>query len=200
MIRLGVIAIFWVITAVACCRPTPRMRSMFLSTFFSLLISCGLSHSPLWPFFPWDMWDDVEPAFMDWREVSLVDATSREWRYDFSAIPPACPAIIERKCGMILLDSDDRATSLAAWLLRRARTLRDSPMDIRPQWWSTDLGFLPVGPAARESCRGWSSDTSSWPSEFVEIVVRRKRVHFSTRFVAAREETLEEKRFQWNGL
>jgi len=199
MIRLGVIAIFWAVTAAACLRPTPRMRSLFLATFFSLLIPCGLSHRPLWPFFPWDMWDDVEPPFMDWREISLVDATSREWRYDFAAVPPACPAIIERKCGMILLEPDDRAPQLAAWLLHRARRLRDSPADIRPRWWSTDLGFLPVGPAARESCRGWSADASLRPAEFVELVVRKKRVHFSTRSAAAREEMLEERRFRWTG-
>jgi len=199
MTQLALLAIFWIIVAVATLRPTPRTRAAFLVAFFGLLIPYGLSHRKAWPFFSWDMWCHVEPPAVNLFEISLVDADAREWRYDFSAVPPACPAIIERQCGLILLERPDTGPPVAEWLLRQARTLRVSPAAIRPQWWSTELGFLPVGPAARESCGGWASDPSSRPAEFVELLVRKKRVRFSTRSDGARFEVIAEKRFPWSG-
>jgi hypothetical protein len=199
VIKIGLISLFWVFTAVACLRPTPRMRVLFLAAFFGLLIPCGLSHRTAWPFFPWDMWCHVTPPALEWSEISLVDAVNREWRYDFAAVPPACPTIIERRCGTILLEQPDRAPLLAEWLLERAGKLRESPAAIEPRWWCTEPGLLPVGPAARESCAGWASDPASHPAEFVALVVRKKRVHFSTRSAAARQETVSEKRFPCTG-
>lgn len=197
MLKLVMIASFWVIVAFTTLRSTPRMRSLFLAAFFGLMIPCGLSHQKVWPFFAWDMWCYVEPPTIEFLEISLIDSDSREWRYDFSAVPPASPAIIEQRCGKILLAQADKGPLIAEWLLQRARTLRVSPEEIQPNWWSKELGFLPVGPAARESCSGWASDPLSRPAEFVALVVRKKRVRFSTRSNDAHAEIIAEKRFPW---
>jgi len=199
MTKLLVASIFWIVVATATLRPSSRVRALFLTSFFGLLIACGFSHQSVWPFFAWDMWCHVVPPAVECFEISLVDADSREWRYDFSAVPPACPAIIEPKCGAILLGQPDKAPFVAEWLLRRARKLRESPAGIEPRWWCTDLGLLPVGPASRESCRGWASEPSSRPAEFVALVVRKKRVRFSTDSADAAFEVIAETRFPWTG-
>ncbi len=199
MTKLFIISIFWIVVAAATLRPSSRLRTLFLASFFGLLIPCGLSHQSIWPFFAWDMWCRLVPPAVECFEISLVDADSREWRYDFSAVPPACPAIIEQKCGAILLGQPDKAPCVAEWLLRRAHELRDSPAGIEPRWWCTDLGLLPVGPASRESCSGWASEPSSRPAEFVALVVRKKRARFSTRSDDAGFDVIAETRFPWTG-
>lgn len=199
MVTLAAIAIFWTVAAGACLRPTPWMRGIFLVAFFSLLLVCGLSYRLVWPFFSWDMWSRVRAAYGDWTEIALVDSTGREWLYDFSVLAPATPTIIETACGVILLGQGEKAPGLAEWLLHRARALRDSSRIVDPRWWSNDLGFLPVGPAARESCEGWASDPAARPADFVELLVRKRRVHFSTRSAPVRQEIIEEKRFPWTG-
>ena len=175
------------------------MRRAFLAVFFGFMTTAGLSQEVYWPFYSWDMWDRLEPASIEKHDLVLVDAAGKEWRYDVSAVPPTSPAFFKETCGRILLEQPDKADSLATWLLTRARKLRDDPVGFRPRWWATDFGFLPVGPAARESCAGWSREMSEWPAEFVEVIVRRHRIVFSTRDARMRREPLEEKRFPWTG-
>lgn len=196
--KLLLVAAFWSVAAAGFVQPTPRMRGLFLACFFGLLVASGLTHVSAWPFFTWDMWHRVESSTADWWELSLVDSTGEEWRYDFAAVPPAGAPALETKCGRLLLEEPGRAPDVAQWLLERARLLRDSPGEIRPQWWSTDLGFLPVGPAPRESWPSWSRDAAR-PGEFIALVARKRRVHFSQGDVPARDETVEEKRFPWTG-
>lgn len=200
MTKLLMITAFWLITGTAFLWPTRHMRACFLACFFSLLIACGLSHRIVWPFFAWDMWCTVRPASMTWADILLVDDKGQEWRYDVSAVPPATPAIFSGFVGRILLGSSEDARPLAEWLLNRAQTLRASPADFHPQWWFTDLGFFPVGPAPRESCTGWSRDPSATPTEFVELVVRERRVHFSHPPHPATEELISERRYPWTGF
>lgn len=199
MVKFAVIAAFWAIAVVACLRPTSQTQRVFLASFFGLMVPCGLSHGSAWPFFAWDMWAFVSPSHVDWSEILLVDSADQEWRYDFSAVPPASPTIIEGKCSGILMEHGEKASQVAQWLLRRARLLREAPTQINPRWWTTDLGFLPVGPASRESCAGWASDPTAKPAEFVELVVKKRRLYFSTPAAPARQEIIAEKRFPWIG-
>jgi len=80
------------------------------------------------------MWSCVRPASLDLDEISLVDAAGRERRHDSSAVLPATPTILRRRCGAILLKRGSRADGVAEWLLRRARALRGSPGDVDPRW------------------------------------------------------------------
>ena len=194
--KLTLIAVFWIVTAAAVLRPTRSMRAAFLVTFFALLTSVGLAKSVVWPFYAWDMWHLVQPEQFDNSLIALVDANGKEWRYDVSAVPPTSPSILEEAFGSMLLGHGGRADTLAHWLLRRANVLRDATADIRPRWWSTQFGFLPVGPTARESLAGWSTAKGPRPAEFVELVVRRRRVRFSTPYAPIRMSTTDERRFR----
>ena len=194
-----IIVSFWVFTGVAFLRPNPRIRMAFLVVFFGLMIPIGLSHRILWPFYCWDMWDRVEPPSVDYPEIWLIDTEGNEWRYDFSAVPPATSAGFEKNCGSTILERADLAPGLAKWLLVRARALQSNPREIHPQWWSPALSFLPVGPASRESCAGWSLRRDQRPTEFVGLRVRRQRIHFSTLDRSVQIETLEERTFPWTG-
>ena len=144
------------------------------------------------------MWHRVEAPSRDYPEVWLVDSEGNEWRYDYAAVPPGNAPALEDECGKMLLERPDLAPGLANWLLVRARMLRDNPREIYPQWWSSVLGFLPVGPAPRESVASWSVGKRR-PAEFMELLVRKQRIHFSTPGVPVHIETLNERRFAWTG-
>ena len=200
MLKLIVIGCFWTGTAIAFLRPTPRLRRAWCAMFLVMLVGSGLTTTVIWPFFPWNLWDRIEPDSLDYHELWIVDASGVEWLYDARAVPPVLPTVVHIQFGKMIFEQPSHARPLADWLLARARQLQADPSTIRPTWWIVNPGLLPVGPAARETLFGWSTAAGAGPDTPVELVVRKRRAFFSPDPSEERTETLGERRLPWTGL